>query len=70
MISSLYHHSRSEEKPLRIGLLLDGLRLPRAFRKVLKDIISSDFSGLELAVLNREPQTVPEGSPRPSLYGL
>lgn len=55
MISSLYLHSRSPAKPLRIGVLVDGFEIMKAFSQVLVDIKSSDFARLELVVVNREP---------------
>lgn len=55
MISSLYLHSHSSAKPLRIGVLADGLRLSRVFRQVLTDIQASNFARLELVVFNGEP---------------
>jgi hypothetical protein len=54
LISSLYLHSRSQAPPLRLGVLVDGFRLPRALRHVLTDIVSSDFVRLELLVVNRQ----------------
>jgi hypothetical protein len=54
MISSLYLKSSSPEKPLRIGVMVDGFQLCSAFRSVLMDIQSSDFARLELVVVNRE----------------
>ncbi len=57
MISCLYLRSASAAAPLRIGVLIDGFRLSRAFRQVLQDIQASDFARLELVVLNCQPQT-------------
>ena len=59
MISSLFLHSESREKPLRIGVLVDSLELSKAFRNVLVDIESSDFARVELVILNRQPQLHP-----------
>ncbi len=63
MISSLYLHSRSRTKPLRIGILADGFEFPRAFRRVLTDIAASDFAQLELVVINQQAQLPPEPTP-------
>lgn len=52
MISSLYLHSKSQNRPLRIGVLVDGFRLSASFRQVLVDIAHSDFANLELVVVN------------------
>jgi hypothetical protein len=48
VLSALYRHSNSQAKPLRIGVLADGLEMPQAFRQVLLDIQSSDFARLEV----------------------
>jgi hypothetical protein len=60
MISSLYLHSGSSAKPLRIGVLIDGFEIARAFRSVLMDIQASDFAQLELVVVNRQPDALPK----------
>jgi hypothetical protein len=52
MISDLYLHSRSQEKPLRIGVIVDDFRIPGLFRQVLLDINACDFANLELVILN------------------
>jgi hypothetical protein len=54
MISSLYLNSSSPERPLRIGVMVDGFELCSAFRSVLMDIQSCDFARLELVVVNCE----------------
>lgn len=56
MISSLYLHSRSSAKALRIGVLVDGFQMPKAFHQVLTDIDSSDFAHLAVVIVNREQQ--------------
>lgn len=53
MISDLYLHSKSQAKPLRIAVMVDGFHLPAAFRKVLTDIDKSDFANLELVIVNQ-----------------
>jgi hypothetical protein len=62
MISSLYLHSGSQAKPLRIGVMVDDLRISKAFRKVLLDIRASDFANLELVIMNRQGQLPPKAS--------
>src|SRR5690348_627661 len=57
MISSLYLRSASAAPPLRIGVLIDGFKLSRAFRQVLIDIQSSNFARLEVVVLNCQPSS-------------
>src|ERR1700691_1086281 len=54
MISSLYLHSKSQGRPLRIGVMVDNFEIEQAFRKVLMDIKASDFANLELVILNRQ----------------
>jgi hypothetical protein len=68
MISSLYFHSESPGKPLRIGVLVDAWELPTAFRRVLTDIESSDFARLELVVFNCQPPGAPAPKPAISRY--
>jgi len=63
-ISSLYLHSRSAAKPLRIGVLVDGFRITRACRQVLLDVQASNFARLELVVVNRPAHAVPAASQR------
>jgi methionine aminopeptidase type I len=62
MISSLYLHSRSLAKPLRIGVMVDGLEILKVFRKVLMDIKASDFARLELVIVNQQTQPLPKAS--------
>ena len=59
MISSLYLHSPSQTKPLRIGVMVDGFETLSAFRQVLTDVQASDFARLELVVVNRQPAPPP-----------
>jgi len=61
-ISSLYLHSRSQAKPLRIGVLVDRFRITKAARQVLLDVQASDFARLELVVVNRQPPAAPAPS--------
>ena len=51
-LSSLYLRSCSGRPPLRIGILLDGNRLIRVFREVVRDIQQSNFAKIELLVYN------------------
>lgn len=53
MIASLYLHSQCRAKPLRLGVMVDGFFLPAAFRRILTDILNSDFARLELAVVHQ-----------------
>ena len=58
-ISSLYLHSKSQARPLRIGVMVDDIKLLRVFRQILIDIECSDFARLGLVVLNRHPMYAP-----------
>jgi hypothetical protein len=51
-ISSLYLKSAKTAKTLRIGVLANGYQLIAAFRKVITDILASNFARVELLVLN------------------
>jgi len=53
MISELYLHSKSQAKPLRIGVMVDSFQLAAPFREVLTDIGKSDFARLELVIVNQ-----------------
>ena len=55
MLSDLYIRSKSNREPLRIGLLLDELELPRMFYQVVEDIARSNFAVIKLAVINQQP---------------
>jgi hypothetical protein len=61
MISELYLHSRSEARPLRIGVMIDGFQIPRVFQGALTDIHRSDFANVELVIVNRKVQAPTEG---------
>jgi hypothetical protein len=56
MIAALYLHSRSDAKPLRIGVMIDSFLLGRVFRQVIQDIQASDFAKVELVIKNAESQ--------------
>jgi hypothetical protein len=56
MISSLYLHSKATGKSLRVGVMIDGGKIPRVFHKILTDIERSDFANVELAIINQEAQ--------------
>ncbi|MBV8906994.1 MAG: hypothetical protein JOZ22_25420, partial [Acidobacteriia bacterium] len=62
MISALYLHSRSDAKPLRIGVMIDSFLLGRVFRQVIEDIEASDFANVELLIKNAESQARPAAS--------
>lgn len=64
-IARLFRSLPGGDPPLRIGVLLDGWRLPAAFRAVLEDIRASDFATLNLLVFNDE-----QSQPAPKTGGL
>ncbi|HET9300230.1 MAG TPA: hypothetical protein VFO11_09800, partial [Candidatus Polarisedimenticolaceae bacterium] len=54
LLSALSLHSEGTGPKLRVGVLLDGERLPRHFAAVLEDIRACDFAELALLVFNLE----------------
>jgi hypothetical protein len=66
MISNLYLRSASASKPLRIGVMLDSLDVPRWVARVLDDVTRCEFAAIRLLVLHREPAPAPEAV-RPGL---
>jgi hypothetical protein len=63
--SSLFLSSNSGRPPLRVGLLLDNVKLTRAQASVVHDINSSDFARIELLIFNSDGAPAP-----PSRAGL
>lgn len=53
MISAFYLHSKSGQRPLRIGVLVDTFFLPAAFRQIVRDIVASDYARIEVVVTNQ-----------------
>lgn len=53
MLSHLYRKGDPSKPPLRIGLLLDGYKMSRAFTQVVDDILGCDFARIELVILHR-----------------
>ena len=51
MIAEQFLVSPSKRPPLRIGLLLDGLLLPRCFEQVIDHIQKSNFAKIELLMI-------------------
>jgi hypothetical protein len=58
MISALYLHSRSDAKPLRIGVMIDDFQLAAFCAQILIDIQTCDFANIELVILNRDAGTI------------
>ena len=67
MLSDLYLASSSGRARLRIGLLLDGIHLPRCFYQVAEDIRKSNFADIQLIVTHHLPEQAAEPPPRASL---
>lgn len=59
--------SPSSRAPLRIGILLDSLTLPRCFEQVIDHIQKSNFASLELLMMHT-PASLPEARPRRSKW--
>jgi hypothetical protein len=62
MIAEQFLTSSSKRTPLRIGLLLDGLVLPRYVAQIIEYIKRSNFATLELLVIRNTEGTNPETS--------
>jgi hypothetical protein len=65
MITPLYLRSTVERAPLRVGILIDGQRVPRYVAAILEDIARSNFARVEVAIVlpgestsNRRPQAL------------
>ena len=70
MISALYRYSPSENAPLRIGVMLDGITAPRTFAAVLEDIAASNFAKLELVIMNADETHPTHRVPRSKMRRL
>ena len=66
MLESFYLRSASGRPPLRIGLMLDSFILPAWIVSIVDHILESNFTTLELIVLNGLEQNRPAGK-RPPL---
>jgi len=61
--------SPAPKPPLRIGLLLDGVKLSRFFAKIVEDIRASNFARLELLVFKKaSPSAKPEHKAGPKAF--
>jgi hypothetical protein len=65
MIAEQFLVSPSKRPPLRIGLLLDGLLLPRCFEQVIDHIQKSNFAKIELLVIHTPANAEPVRPSRP-----
>jgi hypothetical protein len=61
---SFWRISSSSNPPLRIGLLVDGVRMSRFFATIIEDIQASNFANIELLVFRRIPAS--ENSTNPA----
>ncbi|MDQ6633532.1 MAG: hypothetical protein M3Z10_02115 [Gemmatimonadota bacterium] len=67
-ISAFFRSSSADRPPLRIGILLDDVRLSRALASVVEDIQASNFARVELLVFNAGELSAPAQPARtPSL---
>jgi hypothetical protein len=56
MLSDLYITSKSTREPLKIGLLLNEMQVPRYVYQVIEDITRSNFAVIRLTVMHQQPQ--------------
>src|ERR1700722_16732805 len=56
MITPLYLASKATRPRLRVGVLLDGGRVPRYVATILEDIARCNFADVQLAVFLEQPQ--------------
>ncbi|MGI8497927.1 MAG: hypothetical protein ACR2OG_10150 [Gemmatimonadaceae bacterium] len=61
-ISSFFLHSSADRPPLRIGILLDDVRLSRVFAGIIEDIRACNFARVELLIFNADAEA---STPRP-----
>jgi len=64
-----FRFSPAVRPPLRIGLLLDGPKLPAFFARIIEDIQGSNFANLELLVFWKKTQPLVPKNPSKSLVG-
>jgi hypothetical protein len=60
MITPLYLVSKAERPRLRVGLLIDGPRVPRYAATILGDIARCNFAAVELAIVLHPAGPPPE----------
>src|SRR3974390_3461339 len=53
VLADLFLQTKSSNPPLRIGILLDGFELSRAFEAVVDHVQSSNFAKIELLIVNQ-----------------
>jgi hypothetical protein len=63
MLTALYLESKAKRPRLRVGVLIDGLAVPRYVATILEDIARSNFAAVELAIVLHAGPTADEGSP-------
>src|SRR5256714_2839290 len=64
-----FRFSPAGRPPLRIGLLLDGPKLPAFFARIIEDITGSNFANLELLVFWKKTQPLAPKNASKSLVG-
>ena len=57
--SSFWRISSSSNPPLRIGLLLDGVRMSRFFATIIEDIQASNFAKIEFLIFRKTTEPPP-----------
>jgi len=62
---SFWRTSSSSHPPLRIGLLLDGVKLSRFFATIIEDIQASNFAKIELLIFRKAAEKPPEPARSP-----
>src|SRR4029077_14583643 len=62
---SFWRTSSSSHPPLRIGLLLDGVKLSRFFATIIEDIQASNFAKIELLIFRKFAEKPPEPTRSP-----
>jgi hypothetical protein len=60
MITALYLESKAKRPRLRIGVLIDGLTVPRWVAAILEDIARSNFAVVDLAIVMQAGSTADE----------
>ena len=56
---SFWRRSSSSDPPLRIGLLLDGVKMSRFFATIIEDIQASNFAKIELLIFRKATDRPP-----------
>jgi hypothetical protein len=63
MLTALYLESKAKGPRLRVGVLIDGVRVPQYVATILEDIARTNFATVELAIVLDPEKTQHGGSP-------